>query len=216
MAYPETPLATFPDGYISVPKLTAPSSAEAALIVQYNEALEQGDYATCQQILTNNPNLNNCRITVDAYNTIIDEIKSIEIYYNQEVGALITGLAASKVGIDDSTPSPTNAYSSSKIEAMIGRMNHIAAIEVPASGWSLSNGEYLQTVTITTMYPGTSVTSTDTPEIYYNSANISADDAEQYAEECAYIYNIATGSNVLNLKAYDLPTMTIYIDAKGI
>ena len=208
----EAPLSTFPDGYIEVSKLTAPTAAEAALIVQYNEALSEGDYATCQQILNNNPNLNNCRISVDAYNTIIDEIQALEMYYMENVDDMITEIAQHTVGIDDTAPSATNTYSSLKIE----RSNHIAQIQVPASGWTPSGGEYVQTVSITTAYPNIPVTSADRPEIFFNTDNISAVDAEEYVAQTAYIYNITTGSNVLNLKAYDLPTMTIYIDAKGI
>lgn len=215
MAYEDireaAPLSTFPDGYIEVSKLTAPTSEEAALIVQYNAALQEGDYATCQQILNNNPNLKNCRISVDAYNTIIDEIKAIEMFYMEQVDTLVTDLAAHTVGIDDSAPSSTNTYSSAKIE----KLNNVQTITVPAASWAGSSAPYTQSVAITG-YQSSAVTASDKPEIFFNTDSIAVTNAEDYAEQCAYIYNIATGSGVLNLTAYDKPTMDIYIDVKGV
>ena len=215
MAYEDireaAPLSTFPDGYIEVSKLTAPTSEEAALIVQYNEALSQGDYATCQQILANNPNLKNCRISVDAYNTIIDEIKAIEMYYMERVDTFVTELAAHTVGIDDSSSSATNTYSSAKID----KMHNIQTLQIPAANWVGTSAPYTQSISITG-YGGTAVTAADKPEIFFNTSSVAVADAEDYAEQCAYIYNIATGAGVLNLTAYEKPTFDIYIDVKGV
>lgn len=219
----QAPLATFPDGYIQVPKLTAPTAAEAALIIQYNSALAQGDTATCQSILTNNPNLNNCRITVNNYNTIIDELRAIEMYYNEEVQTAISAATAAASGINDSTPSNVSTYSSNKVNALINdvsrqisKMNNIQSVKFDKGNAWTGSGPYTQSKSITG-YGGDAVVSTDRPEIYYTSKHLSSvSDMEDYEEQCGYISRIETGNGVLIATAYERPTMDIYVDVKGV
>ena len=224
------PLATFPDGYIQVPKLTAPTAAEAVLITQYNSALAQGDTTTAESILANNPNLNNCRISVNNYNTIIDELKAIEMFYNEEVQDVLDTATAQAAGINDSTPSNVSAYSSNKVDELvsevndsvstlerrINKMNNIQTIKFDKNASWTGSGPYTQSKNISG-YGGDAVISTDRPETFYNSEHLStAADMEAYDEQCGYISKIETGNGVLIATAYERPTMDIYVDVKGV
>ena len=98
---------------------------------------------------------------------------------------------------------------------MFAKITNLQTITAPSANWVGESAPYTQSVSIAG-YGGTAVTASDKPEIFFNTANVAATDAEDYAEQCAYIYNIATGAGVLNLTAYEKPTFDIYIDVKGV
>lgn len=123
----EAPLASFPDSVIAVSKVSAPSEAETTQIINYNAALAVGNYAVCQQILANYPNLLNCQITSTTINTIIDEIKAIELYYNGSISQMISEAAAHAGQINDSSASTITTYSSSKINELISSLSAASA-----------------------------------------------------------------------------------------
>lgn len=102
-----------------------------------------------------------------------------------------------------------------QVDYKINKMNNVQTLTVPASGWTGSSGPYTQSIAITG-YEGSDVTAADRPEIFWNTEGVSQADAEAYAEQCSFINKIETGSNVLNLSAYDKPTMDIKIDVKGV
>lgn len=99
---------------------------------------------------------------------------------------------------------------------MIGRMNNIQTITVPASDWQGSSVSYYQDISITG-YQGAQVTSSDRPEIFFNTDNVAQNNAEAYAEQCSYINKVQTRDDgKIRVLAYEKPTMDIYIDVKGV
>ena len=116
----QTPLAAFPDNIIAVPKISAPTEAQLQLILEYNQYVAAGNLTAANAIISANPDLNNCRMTTDDYNTIIDEIKAIEIFFNDQVQDFIdtaeARAAQAPMGLDDTTISDQTTYTSTKME----------------------------------------------------------------------------------------------------
>ena len=217
------PLASFPDDYIQVARLTAPNATKAGLIREYNQLLQAGNYTEATTFLANHTELNECRVTLDTYNRIVDEIKALEVFFDGDIQSFIEQIAQEEVGIDDSSASATNSYSSQKIESLIAqvsrqisKMNNIQTIKLAKDSDWTGSGPFTQTVSITG-YQGDTVTANDRPEIYYNSQHVtSATDMESYAEQCGYISKIETAAGSLVATAFSKPTMDIYIDVKGV
>ena len=211
----EAPLSTFPDGILSMEKLSAPTATQLQLILQYNEAVAEGDWTTCQNILNTNPDLERCRINTTDFNKIIDEIKAIELYYQEEMDdyfdaldAEIARRAAEASKINDSSISLTTTYSSEKIEDMFDKITEITHVELPLADWESTGGSapYTQTVEVTGM------TADSYPLWYYDGTP----DADQYETFC-YISSMETASGEVTFTcASDAPIATVYIMIKGL
>lgn len=79
------PLAAFPDNYIGLTRKTNPTVQQMQLIQQYNSKIASGDAAGAAAIITANPTLVNCEFSPTDFNTMIDEIKAVEIFFNEQV-----------------------------------------------------------------------------------------------------------------------------------
>lgn len=221
----QAPLSFFPDEIISVNKLSAPTAAQLALIMQYNAAASRNDWATCQQILSDNPGLKNCRITSTDYNTIIDEIRAIELYYNQEMEQHFADLQSEtfrQARIDDSQASDGSTFSSNKINSLLDRIEHISHVPVPLVGWTDAQGRtirklqedesnpfvapYTQSISIQGMR------NNSYPLWYYDGEPT----AEQYETFC-YVSSLETRTDQIKLTcSSDIPQADIRIMIKGL
>ena len=97
----------------------------------------------------------------------------------------------------------------------MAKMNRVTTVTFPASGWSGATAPYTQTISIAG-YDGTTVAGTERPEITIYTGGVAIADVEDYLEQCGYIYKIETGTGTLTASAFELPTMDLKFDVKGV
>lgn len=109
--YPQFPNTVFPDsidhahdeGY-----MMDVSSSMAPHVREYQEAFLRNDMATCSRLLSMYPQMKRMMWKAINYNWMRDAIMAIELYYKNDVDAMINDIAAKTVGINDSLP-PSHA-----------------------------------------------------------------------------------------------------------
>lgn len=213
------PRSNFPQTVLTMSEVSAPNTKQLQYIAQYNQAAASGDWTKCKEILASAQSdssvgdLNKCKISSEGFNTLVDEIKAVELYYNSEMDTYFTNLknyvdkcATSELGISDSTSSTTTSYSSAAIDKKLAAITTIASVTVKAASWSKqSNGTYTQTVSVSNM------TANSYP-LWYISGTPTA---EQYESFC-YISSMTTASGKVTFTcASDVPTVDLTIMIKG-
>ena len=230
----QAPLSFFPDAILSVKKLSAPTAAQVQYILAYNAAAAASNWTECRAILNDHPELERCRVSTTDYNTIIDEIKAIELYYQEEMEAHFDALEAEvarraqiAIGINDGAASDSTSYSSNKIEDMVNslddKMNHISHVSLPLVGWKDANGATIRPLAEDEENPFTAPYTqivavagmgADSYPLWYYDGEPTAD---QYETFC-YVSSMETGANelVTFTCASDLPIADINIMIKGL
>ena len=213
------PLSNFPQTVLTMAKVSAPNTKQLQYIAQYNKAAADGDWAKCSEILSTAQSdsaagdLSGCKITSEGFNTLIDEIKAIEFYYNAEMTQYFSELSTyidqcsqSALGLDDTTSSINTSYSSAKIDEKLAAITTILELNVPVSGWTQqADGSYTQTLTAANI-------TADSYPMWYIKGTPSA---EEYESFC-YISSMETGDGTVTFTcASDVPTLDLTIMIKG-
>ena len=74
---------TFPNQIQTFPQMMNILAGEGNYVKQYQDAMESGDLATAQSILSQISNNQNKIITADYLNTINDTVVAVEQYFNE-------------------------------------------------------------------------------------------------------------------------------------
>lgn len=213
------PRSNFPQSILTMAEVSAPNTSQLQYIAQYNQAAMTSNWTKCKQILetakadSSAGDLSACKITSEGFNTLVDEIKAVEIYYNTEMenyfAQLLTYIdrcAQNALGLDDYTSSVVTSYSSAKIDEKLAAITTIIELSLPVKNWkSNDDGTYTMTV--------------DAPNITTNSYPMwylkGTPTAEEYESFC-YISSMETGdSQVTFTCTSDVPTVDLSIMVKG-
>lgn len=213
------PRSNFPSTILKMNNVTAPNTAQLKYIAQYNAAAADGDWTTCKEILekakadASAGDLSGCKITSEGFNTLVDEIKAVELYYNSEMDNYFAELTAyvdkcgqESLGLDDSTSSTKTSYSSEKIDSLLAAITTITEVTVLASAWTAdSSGRYTQTCTVE------NITAESYPDWYLKGSPT----ADEYESFC-YISSMETNDGSVTFTcASDVPTHDLTIMIKG-
>lgn len=213
------PRSNFPQAILTMAEVTAPNTKQLQYIAQYNSAAASGDWTKCKELLESAKSdsaagdLSGCKITSEGFNTLVDEIKAIELYYNSEMEKYFSELSTyidqcsqSSLGLDDTTSSINTSYSSAKIDEMLAAITTVLELSVPVSGWTQqTDGSYTQTLTATNI-------TEDSYPMWYIKGTPSA---EEYESFC-YISSMETGNGTVTFTcASDVPTVDLTIMVKG-
>ena len=72
---------TFPNAIQTFPTMYDVTSADAPLVAQYQDVMQQGDFESARTILQQIPLYEHKIITADLLNTILDTVVAVETYY---------------------------------------------------------------------------------------------------------------------------------------
>lgn len=213
------PRSNFPQTVLTMEEVSAPNTKQLEYIAQYNKAAAEGDWAKCKAILKSAKSdgaagdLSTCKITSEGFNTLVDEIKAVELYYNsemdeyfKELSDYVTTCAQNAVGLNDNISSTTTSYSSAKIDSLLATLTTVIEVSLPKNSWKANaDGTYSQTAT------AAKITSSSYPMWYLKGTP----DAETYESFC-YISSMETldGSVVFTCSS-DVPTVDLTIMIKG-
>ena len=213
------PRSNFPEVILTMAEVSAPNTKQLQYIAQYNKAAADGNWAKCKEILASAikdataGDLSTCKITSEGFNTLVDEVKAIELYYKGEMDSYFTALsnyidkcAQNALGLDDTTSSITTSYSSAKIDEKLAAITTIIEVSLPAKSWVANdNGTYTQTVT------ANNITADSYPMWYLKGTPT----AEEYESFC-YISSMETGVGEVTFTcSSDVPTKDLVIMIKG-
>jgi hypothetical protein len=199
MSYPENPRSKFPEEICDFPNMQDVSPTLRPIVDQYNEAWAINDIDRTAQLKLQYPNLDKSLFNADKFNVLLDELKSTQRFFKDDVDVMVQTVAQHTVGIkDDATgiEKKTNTYSAEKIEYMTGVV--IATnITVNIADWD-SNLEY--------KYTSNSILADDRISIYFA-------DASKINASKAFIYvKSSTGEGNFILKANKIPKSALVID----
>ncbi len=199
MAYPEYPKSNFPEEICEMPNMQDVSPTLRPIVDQYNEAWENNNTDKMAQLKLQYPNLDKSLFNADKFNVLLDEMKSTQKFFKDDVDAMIIEVAQHTIGIKDDAvgdEKKTNAYSAEKTEFLTGVM--IADnITISLEDWD-SNLEFT--------YHSNDILEDDRVLIYF------ADDSKLNASKAFIYVKSNTGEGNFVLKANKLPKSNLNID----
>lgn len=72
---------TYPNAYQEFPTMQNISVLDASIVAQYQDAVENGDYARAQQLLQTIPDFDKKMITASLLNTVFDTNVALQKFY---------------------------------------------------------------------------------------------------------------------------------------
>jgi len=199
MSYSENPRSKFPEEICDFPNMQDVSPTLRPIVDQYNEAWEINDTDKMAQLKLQYPNLDKSLFNADKFNVLLDEVKSTQRFFKDDVDAMVQTVAQHTIGIkDDATGAEkkTNTYSAEKIDYMTG-VTIVSNITINIADWD-SNLEY--------KYNSSSILADDRVNIYFaDSSKINASKAFIYIKS-------NTGAGNFILKANKIPKSSLIID----
>ena len=213
------PRSNFPQTVLTMEEVSAPNTKQLQYIAQYNQAAADGDWTKCKTILDSASSdsaagdLSKCKITSESFNTLVDEIKAIELYYNGEMESYfsqlteyVTKCGQEAVGLDDTTSSATTSYSSAAIDKKLAAITTILTVTLKADSWTQNDdGSYTQSVSASNV-------TADSYPLWYIKGTPSATEYESFC----YISSMETGEGTLTFTcSSDVPTVDLTIIVKG-
>jgi hypothetical protein len=199
MSYSENPRSKFPEEICDFPNMQDVSPTLRPIVDQYNEAWEINDTDKMAQLKLQYPNLDKSLFNADKFNVLLDEVKSTQRFFKDDVDAMVQTVAQHTIGIkDDATgvEKKTNTYSAEKIDYMTG-VTFVSNITINIADWD-SNLEY--------KYNSSSILADDRVNIYFaDSSKINASKAFIYIKS-------NTGAGNFILKANKIPKSALIID----
>lgn len=199
MSYSENPRSKFPEEICDFPNMQDVSPTLRPIVDQYNEAWEINDTDKMAQLKLQYPNLDKSLFNADKFNVLLDEVKSTQRFFKDDVDAMVQTVAQHTIGIkDDATGAEkrTNTYSAEKIDYMTG-VTIVSNITINIANWD-SNLEY--------KYNSSSILADDRVNIYFaDSSKINASKAFIYIKS-------NTGAGNFILKANKIPKSSLIID----
>ena len=199
MSYSENPRSKFPEEICDFPNMQDVSPTLRPIVDQYNEAWEINDTDKMAQLKLQYPNLDKSLFNADKFNVLLDEVKSTQRFFKDDVDAMVQTVAQHTIGIKDNATGAekkTNTYSAEKIDYMTG-VTIVSNITINIADWD-SNLEY--------KYNSSSILADDRVNIYFaDSSKINASKAFIYIKS-------NTGAGNFILKANKIPKSALIID----
>lgn len=161
-SYDEYPNSQFPGKIMDLPNMVDVSAALRPIVDQYNTAWINNDTDTINSLISNNPDLLKALFNASKFNTLSDNVKSLQTWNKQK----LIEATANAVGIkDDATGDDQliNAYSVKKVNSIMENHTGIklaSNITIPISSW----------------VPNTSVSGFNYSYTYNNSAILATDE----------------------------------------
>lgn len=137
MSYPEYPHSNFPDNICSLPNMQDVSATLRPVVDKYNEAWMNNDTDTMTSLREQYPDLIKSLFNADKFNVLLDEVKTTQKYFKEDVDTMIQKVAQKAVGINDSAEGEekkTNTYSAEKTDYLSG-VTIDSNVSVPVSAW---------------------------------------------------------------------------------
>lgn len=199
MAYPENPRSKFPEEICGFPNMQDVSPTLRPIVDQYNEAWSINDTDKMAILKQQYPSLDKSLFNADKFNVLLDEMKSTQRFFKDDVDTMVQTVAQHTIGIKDDAAvaeKKTNTYSAEKIDYMTGTIV-ATGITIDISDWD-TNLEYT--------YTSNSILADDIINVYFS-------DASKFNASKAFIYvKSNTGEGNFVLKANKLPKSNLNID----
>jgi len=171
-SYDEYPNSQFPGKIMDLPNMVDVSAALRPIVDQYNTAWINNDTAAINLLISNNPDLLKALFNASKFNTLSDNVKSLQAWNKQK----LIEATANAVGIkDDATGDEQliNAYSVKKMNSIIENHTGIELatnITIPISSWvsntSVSGFNYSYT------YNNSAILATDEVYVEFNDESV--------------------------------------------
>lgn len=199
MAYTEYPKSNFPEEICDMPNMQDISATLRPIIEQYNEAWLNNDIDEMAQLKLQYPNLEKSLFNADKLNTVLDEVKSTQKFFKDDVDTMITEISQHTIGIKDDAvgdEKKTNAYSAEKTEYLSG-VTVAENITINIADWN-DDLEFT--------YHSSDILEDDKVLMYF------ADDSKLNASKAFIYVKSNTGEGNFVLKANKLPKSNLNID----
>jgi len=199
MSYSEYHRSKFPEEICDFPNMQDVSPTLRPIVDQYDEAWAINDTDKMAQLKLQYPNLDKSLFNADKFNVLLDEVKSTQRFFKDDVDTMVQTVAQHTIGIKDNATGAekkTNTYSAEKIDNLTG-VTIVSNITINISDWD-SNLEY--------KYTSGSILADDKINIYFA-------DASKINASKAFIYvKSNTGAGNFILKANKIPKSALVID----
>lgn len=213
--YEDLPLTNFPVGIDTWPRMMDVTLAMYPLVIQYNEYFKQGNFTACNNLLTNNPDLINCRFTSTIANQMMDAIKALERFFMEDYQAFVQNVAKSAIGINDN---PTDeekslvSYSAEKVDSLFAKYHTLRNITIPASGWS-DKYPYTNTVAVDGMTADIDIRVVGV----YAPEGATLEEVKAWNKSAGMLMgnNDATADGTVTFKAYKKPAVDFTVTTEG-
>lgn len=199
MAYPEYPKSNFPEEISNFPNMQDVSPTLRPIVEQYNEAWENNDTDKMAQLKLQYPNLDKTLFNADKFNVLLDEMKSTQKFFKDDVNSMITEVAQHTIGIKDDAvgaEKKTNAYSAERTEYLSG--------VIIAENITINIADWNDDLEFT--YNSSDILEDDRVLIYF------ADDSKLNVSKAFIYVKSNTGEGNFVLKANKLPKSNLNID----
>lgn len=198
MSYPEFPHSNFPEKVCDLPNMQDVSSTLRPVVEKYNEAWINNDTDTMTKLKEKYPNLIKSIFNADKFNVLLDEVKTTQKYFIEDVETMVQTVAQQAIGINDKATGEakkTNAYSAKKTDYLSG-VTIETDVSIPIRAWDES---------LTYTYENSEILENDRVNIYFSSDSIFL------AAKAFIVVEENTGAGNFVLKANKMPKDTLTI-----
>lgn len=219
--YIDLPLTDFPVKEDTRKRMMDVNSVLMPVVKQYNIYFADGNLAACNDLLKNNPDIQDCIFNADKWNWSRDAIIAIQRFFLEEVVTFINNVAQNALGVNDNPTDEqllTTSYSTGYINTVIDIINtqlskiqNSTIITLLASDWS-DSAPYSQRIAV----PG--LQATDEPGVYpWTPKTLTADATKIQRKMAALITAGETEDGYITLYCgYKKPTVDFQIILKGV
>ncbi len=198
MSYPDYPHSNFPENICSLPNMQDVSATLRPVVDKYHEAWMNNDTDAMTSLREQYPDLIKSLFNADKFNVLLDEVKTTQKYFKEDVDTMIQKVAQKAVGINDSAEGEEkkiNTYSAEKTDYLSG-VTIDSNVSVPVSAWDAN---------LTYTYENSAILENDRVNVYFNA------DSMIPAAKAFIVVKENTGAGNFVLKANKLPKSDLII-----
>lgn len=220
--YIDKPFTSFPVSEDTFDRMMDVTINLMPLVQQYNTYYASGNLSACNQLLSNNPELQNCLFNAKKYNQLRDAVLAIEEYFLTQIDTLYNTIAQNASDIDDN-PSEEKAsivsYSAEKVNQLFNQIKNTQDkyhttrnILIPSSGWS-NTFPYTNIVAV----DGITADSNIKVISVYIPEDSTVEQIKSWNKASSFLVNNdnAVNDGSITFKAYKKPTVDFTVTIEG-
>ena len=104
VTYPQFQYSNFPDEIDNFVDVQDANAELLPLINQYKNAFNDGDFYTCQEILSSHPELKAAMINAESINQVFDAIGALQLLFKEDIEKYLSGRVPQKIILSSSEP----------------------------------------------------------------------------------------------------------------